>query len=49
MFAKIRAVSSYLPPTIERNADIVEARFMKKIGVELAKYLFEETGIVWED
>lgn len=34
MFAKIRAISSYLPPTIEDNAEIVEARFIKKIGVQ---------------
>ena len=34
MFAKIRAVSSYLPATIEHNAEIVDGRFMKKIGVE---------------
>ncbi|MCR5833335.1 MAG: ketoacyl-ACP synthase III [Selenomonadaceae bacterium] len=34
MFAKIRAISSYLPAQIENNSDIVEKRFMKKIGVE---------------
>ena len=34
MFAKIRAVSSYLPATIEHNAELVGERFMKKIGVE---------------
>lgn len=33
MFAKIRAVSSYLPATIEKNADIIDRRVMKKIGV----------------
>lgn len=33
MFARIKAVSSYLPPEIERNDEIVDARFMKKIGV----------------
>lgn len=44
MFAKIRAVSSYLPPTIERNADIVEARFMKKIGVESRHIVTNESA-----
>ena len=34
MFAKIRAIASYLPATIEYNAEIVERRFIKKIGVE---------------
>ena len=34
MFARIRAITSYLPPKIERNSEIVEARFMKKIGVQ---------------
>lgn len=34
MFAKIRAVASYLPAQIERNDEIVDARFIKKIGVE---------------
>ena len=34
MFAKIRAIASYLPALIEYNADIVDRRFMKKIGVE---------------
>lgn len=34
MFAKIRAISSYLPPTIEDNSEVVEARFIKKIGVQ---------------
>ena len=33
MFAKIRAVSSYLPELIEKNSDIVEERFSKKLGV----------------
>ena len=33
MFAKIRAVSSYLPEKIEKNIDIVEERFSKKLGV----------------
>lgn len=34
MFAKIKAVTSYLPPTIENNSEVVDARFMKKIGVK---------------
>lgn len=34
MFAKIKAVASYLPPTIENNSEVVDARFMKKIGVK---------------
>ena len=33
MFAKIKAVSSYLPELIEKNSDIVEERFSKKLGV----------------
>ena len=32
-FAKIKAISSYLPPTIEKNVDIAESRLNKKIGV----------------
>ena len=34
MFAKIRAISSYLPAQIEYNSEIVDKRFIKKIGVE---------------
>lgn len=34
MFAKIKAISTYLPAQIEHNIDIVDARFIKKIGVE---------------
>mgnify|MGYP002624277130 CR=1 FL=1 len=34
MFAKIKAISSYLPAQIEENSGIVEARFIKKIGVK---------------
>ncbi|MBR5914054.1 MAG: ketoacyl-ACP synthase III [Selenomonadaceae bacterium] len=33
MFAKIRAVSSYLPEKIEKNSDFVNERFSKKLGV----------------
>lgn len=33
MFAKIRAVSSYLPEIVEKNIDIVDERFSKKLGV----------------
>ncbi len=34
MFAKIRAISSYLPAMIENNSEIVDKRFIKKIGVK---------------
>ena len=34
MFAKIRAISSYLPAQIECNDKIVDGRFIKKIGVQ---------------
>ncbi len=34
MFAKIRAITSYLPAQIENNSEIVDSRFMKKIGVK---------------
>lgn len=44
MFAKIRAVTSYLPPTIENNSEIVEARFMKKIGVQSRHVVTDETA-----
>ena len=32
-FAKIKAISTYLPPTVEKNADIAEPRLNKKIGI----------------
>lgn len=44
MFARIRAITTYLPPTIEHNADIVDARFMKKIGVESRHVVTNETA-----
>lgn len=34
MFATIRAISSYLPAQVENNSELVEARFIKKIGVK---------------
>lgn len=34
MFATIRAISTYLPATIESNSELVDARFIKKIGVK---------------
>ena len=34
MFAKIRAITSYLPAQIERNDEIVDRRFIKKLGVQ---------------
>ncbi|MBR3498065.1 MAG: ketoacyl-ACP synthase III [Selenomonadaceae bacterium] len=34
MFARIRAISTYLPATIEYNSELVDSRFIKKIGVK---------------
>lgn len=34
MFAKIKAIATYLPATIENNSEIVDKRFIKKIGVK---------------
>lgn len=34
MFATIRAISSYLPAQIEYNSELVDKRFIKKIGVQ---------------
>ena len=34
MYAKISAISTYLPAHIEDNAELVDARFIKKIGVK---------------
>ena len=34
MFATIRAISSYLPAQIENNSELVDSRFIKKIGVK---------------
>ncbi len=33
MFATIRAISTYLPAQIENNSELIDARFIKKIGV----------------
>ena len=44
MFAKIRAVTSYLPPTIEDNSELVDKRFMKKIGVESRHVVTSESA-----
>ena len=44
MFAKIRAVSTYLPATIENNADIVDARFIKKIGIKIRHIATDESS-----
>ncbi len=44
MFAKIRAIASYLPPTIENNSEIVNGRFMKKIGVRSRHIVTEESA-----
>ncbi len=34
MFARIKAISTYLPAQIENNSELVDARFIKKIGVK---------------
>lgn len=34
MFATIKAISTYLPAQIENNSELVDARFIKKIGVK---------------
>ena len=44
MFAKIRAVTSFLPPKTENNAEIVDGRFIKKIGVESRHIVTEESA-----
>ena len=44
MFAKIRAIASYLPPTIENNSEIVDGRFIKKIGVRSRHIVKEESA-----
>ena len=33
MFAKIKAISSYLPETVEKNSELVDKRFIKKLGI----------------
>lgn len=44
MFAKIKAVTSYLPPTIENNSEVVDARFIKKIGVKSRHVVTNESA-----
>ena len=44
MFAKIRAIASYLPPTTENNSEIVDGRFIKKIGVRSRHIVTEESA-----
>ena len=44
MFAKIKAIASYLPTTTENNSEIVEARFIKKIGVKSRHIVAEESA-----
>jgi len=44
MFAKIRAIASYLPPTIENNSEIVDGRFIKKIGVKSRHIVTNESA-----
>lgn len=42
MFAKIRAISSFLPETVEKNSDLVDDRFMKKLGITERRIASEE-------
>lgn len=44
MFAKIKAIASYLPAQIENNAEIVEGRFIKKIGVQSRHVVTDESA-----
>jgi len=44
MFARIRAISSYLPAQIEYNSDIVDGRFIKKIGVKSRRIATNESA-----
>ena len=44
MFARIRAISSYLPAQIEYNDGLVEGRFIKKIGVKSRHIATTETA-----
>ena len=44
MFAKIRAIASYLPPTLENNSEIVDGRFIKKIGVKSRHIVTNESA-----
>ena len=44
MFAKIRAIASYLPPTTENNSEIVDGRFIKKIGVKSRHIATDESA-----
>ena len=44
MFAKIKAIASYLPAQIEDNAEIVDKRFIKKIGVKSRHIVTDESA-----
>ena len=44
MFARIKAIASYLPAQIEENSEIVDARFMKKIGVKSRHIATDESA-----
>lgn len=44
MFAKIKAIASYLPAQIENNAEIVDGRFIKKIGVRSRRIATDESA-----
>ena len=44
MRARIRAISSYLPAQIEYNSEIVDGRFMKKIGVKSRHVVTDESA-----
>ena len=41
IFAKIKAISSYLPPTVEENKNLISERAIKKIGV-LERHVVEK-------
>ena len=44
MFAVIRAVSSYLPATLEDNSELIGERFIKKIGVQSRHVVTNESA-----
>lgn len=44
IFAKIKSITSYLPPTIEKNEDFITMRTMKKIGVFERHIVTEESA-----
>ena len=44
IYAKIKAISTYLPPTVEKNEDIAEPRLIKKIGILERRISQKETA-----